>query len=375
MSRALSSRDVRVSNGKVLLHHLFHNPPMTRQEIADATGLSLPTVTGILKNLREKGMVIEGEKLASYGGRPAVHVQPVYDAACSAGIHVKHDQFRMAIADLAMNLLASRTVELPFVNDPSYWKAVSEALEQFLAVHHEEGRRLLGVGIALQSPPDAKTGAIRFHAGRTSETIRTDAVAACFAPREIRFVGEAKMESYVMAWGRKLLRDFVYLSLDDHIGGSIVLNTEVFDYDRPNAEFGHLTLEREGALCCCGRRGCLDAYCSATALREQTGLSVAEFFEKVSAGDRLCLGVYGAWLDRLCQALQNIRLTMCLDIYLGGDIAPHLAPHLEEIRSRLAETDMLGGSETFLHLADCGEYTAAIGAGLVLNDQFLSSVM
>lgn len=375
MNRALSSRDVRISNGKVVLHHLFHNPPMTRQDIADATGLSLPTVTNILKNLREKGLVSNGEKLLSDGGRPAVHVLPVYDAACSVGIHVKHDQIRLAMADLAMNLLASRTVRMPFDHATSYWSEVASVLEAFLAEHASEGRRLLGVGIALQSPQEPDSDAMRFYAGGKTWSIRPEEVVPCFGGRDIHFVGEAKMESYVQSWGRKLLRDFVYLSVDDHIGGAIVLEAKVFDYERPNAEFGHLPLARDGRTCSCGQRGCLDAICSVTALEDATGFELPLFFDRLAAGDTGCQAFWKEWMDAMSRAILNIRLTLCLDILIGGDMAMHLNPHLQTLREHVAHISPFESHANYLHLADCGEYSAAIGAGLMLNDHFLSSMM
>lgn len=56
------------------------------------------------------------------------------------------------------------------------------------------------------------------------------------------------------------------LTLGTGVGGGVVYNGRIFDTGPGSVEIGHTSLCAGGALCTCGRRGCLEAYCSATAL-------------------------------------------------------------------------------------------------------------
>ncbi len=57
------------------------------------------------------------------------------------------------------------------------------------------------------------------------------------------------------------------ITLGTGVGGGVVIDGKIFEGGGPaGAELGHMVIERNGELCTCGRKGCFEAYCSATAL-------------------------------------------------------------------------------------------------------------
>ena len=61
------------------------------------------------------------------------------------------------------------------------------------------------------------------------------------------------------------LRDFIMITLGTGVGRGIVVNGQlVFGHDGFAGELGHVIVERDGRICGCGRKGCLETYCSAT---------------------------------------------------------------------------------------------------------------
>jgi glucokinase len=65
----------------------------------------------------------------------------------------------------------------------------------------------------------------------------------------------------------KVLNDFIVITLGTGLGSGIVVNGElVYGHDGFAGEIGHVTVEPDGRECGCGRRGCLEAYCSATGI-------------------------------------------------------------------------------------------------------------
>lgn len=61
------------------------------------------------------------------------------------------------------------------------------------------------------------------------------------------------------------LRDFIMITLGTGVGSGIVVNGQlVYGHDGFAGELGHVIVEREGRICGCGRKGCLETYCSAT---------------------------------------------------------------------------------------------------------------
>lgn len=63
----------------------------------------------------------------------------------------------------------------------------------------------------------------------------------------------------------KGMKDFIVLTLGTGVGSGIVCGGQmVYGHDGNAGELGHVIVERNGRQCGCGRRGCLEAYCSAT---------------------------------------------------------------------------------------------------------------
>ncbi len=61
------------------------------------------------------------------------------------------------------------------------------------------------------------------------------------------------------------LKDFIMITLGTGVGSGIVVNGQLlYGHDGFAGELGHVIVNREGRLCGCGRKGCLETYCSAT---------------------------------------------------------------------------------------------------------------
>lgn len=83
----------------------------------------------------------------------------------------------------------------------------------------------------------------------------------------------AENDAKAAAWAEYLTgagagcRSMVMVTLGTGVGGGIIIDGKIWDGCNSAAgEIGHMVVERGGKLCTCGRRGCLEAYASATAL-------------------------------------------------------------------------------------------------------------
>ncbi|MBO5789298.1 MAG: ROK family protein [Clostridia bacterium] len=84
-------------------------------------------------------------------------------------------------------------------------------------------------------------------------------------------VGEA------IAGSAKGAKNSLMITLGTGVGGGILINGKVYSgFNHAGAELGHMIIVKDGKLCSCGRRGCFEAYCSATALIKQTEEKITE---------------------------------------------------------------------------------------------------
>ena len=75
----------------------------------------------------------------------------------------------------------------------------------------------------------------------------------------------------------KNYKDSILVTLGTGVGGGIIIDGKLFEgHNSAGAEIGHMVIERHGEHCTCGRRGCFEAYCSATALIRHTKLQMEE---------------------------------------------------------------------------------------------------
>lgn len=143
------------------------------------------------------------------------------------------------------------------------------AIQQVAGKHRDSGK-LLGIGIGVPGIIDMKTGMVHESPNLPdwADYPARDEIERRLGTRVI-----LENDANAAAFGEKWLgaaRDFedmAMLTLGTGVGGGLVLGGRVWHGMTGMAgEFGHTTVEPNGALCGCGNRGCLEAYASATAV-------------------------------------------------------------------------------------------------------------
>ncbi|MBZ9908171.1 ROK family protein [Mesorhizobium sp. BR115XR7A] len=128
------------------------------------------------------------------------------------------------------------------------------------------------------------------------------------------------------------------------IGGAVVQNRRIMRGRAAAGQLGHITVDVNGELCACGRRGCVETTSSGTALGRHIGragfgpeVSVDQFFARDAAGDIQARGILEAWARPLRAAIDTTVAVFDPDlVLLGGGLgraahralghAPALAP-------------------------------------------------
>ena len=91
----------------------------------------------------------------------------------------------------------------------------------------------------------------------------------------------AAAKAEAMAGVAKGSRTSVMITLGTGVGGGVILDGEVYaGFNFAGAELGHTVIEKDGRPCSCGRRGCWEAYSSATGLVAMTKEKILECREK-----------------------------------------------------------------------------------------------
>ena len=137
----------------------------------------------------------------------------------------------------------------------------------------------------------------------------------------------------------KGMKDFILITLGTGVGSGIVVNGKmVYGHDGFAGEIGHVIVYPEGRMCGCGRKGCLEAYCSAKGIKKtylnfvsgegktnevpEADITPHYIYEKAKLGDALALKTYEYTGNILGLALANsVAYTSPEAIFLFGGIA------------------------------------------------------
>jgi glucokinase len=181
----------------------------------------------------------------------------------------------------------------------------------------------------------------------------------------------------------------VFLTLGTGVGGGIVINGKPWSgFHNVGSEIGHITLELDGEPCSCGNKGCLERYCSATAIIRMARQALAVHpeslmmelcqnnlenvnaklvFDAAREGDETALKIFRRYVKYMAQAVNNIIAFLDPEvIVLGGGISKAGDFLLDAIRAEVPQYLMF---KTMPHprieIASLGAEAGIIGAAML----------
>lgn len=368
----MNNMQVRRINKRRILNYLYKNDGASRQDIMEALKLSAPTVTLILKDLSQRGLVRRAGTLESSGGRKPVANSLVYGARLSAGMEITRNHLRLVLIDMGGTVLHSRKMRRAFRDDREYFGQTADELERFLDESGAPREKLLGVGIAVPGIVDTPHHTLAYSPTLGVTNLPLERFRAGL-PYPVVMGNEAKLAGFTEMWRMDDVEDAVYLSVNKGVGGAIIIGNRLFyGTDGRAGEFGHMTVVKNGRLCSCGKSGCLEAYCSTRNLTEPDFEDVEDFFAALETGNRSCREKWQSYLGYLAAGVSSLRTMFDVSIILGGEISDYLDRHPDEFRERLARLNPFDADTGYLHFSRFGDSAAAIGGALLLVDSFLN---
>ncbi|ORT54564.1 ROK family transcriptional regulator [Streptomyces sp. CB03238] len=304
---------------------------LTQAEIARSTGLSAATVSNIVRELKDGGTVEVTP--TSAGGRRARSVSLSGDAGIVIGVDFGHTHLRVAVGNLAHQVLAeeSEPLDVDASSEEGFGRA--EALVKRLIAATGIGQdKVVGVGLGVPGPIDVSSGTL----GSTSILPGWTGIN----PSE-ELSGRLGVPVYVdndanlgalgeLVWGGgRGVKDLAYIKVASGVGAGLVIDGQIYRGPGGTAgEIGHITLDESGPVCRCGNRGCLETFTAARyvlpLLQPSHGadLTMERVVQLAREGDPGCRRVIGdvgrhigSGVANLCNLLNPSR------VVLGGDLA------------------------------------------------------
>ncbi|MEV0581835.1 ROK family transcriptional regulator [Nonomuraea sp. NPDC050310] len=307
---------MRARNLALVLGEVQRGGPLSRAALSELTGLTKTTVSKLVGDLLEAGIVEEaGPARDGERGRPGVPVRLSGARVGALGLEVNVDYLAVCVLDLTGTVRRSRKV--PATNRGTTPAKTLAALAELAAEEAAaSGLTIAGTGLAVPGP--VREGVLQHAPHLGWHDVRVD------LGRPVEVDNEANLAALGELWFGSRERDFLYVSGEIGIGAGIVVGGELFRGCHGFAgELGHVAVDPAGPPCRCGARGCLEVYAGQDALVGPAAGedAVAELVSRLESGVRL-----GA-ITRAGEALGLVlgSAVHLLDpgrIVLGGIFAP-----------------------------------------------------
>ncbi|BAS27364.1 ROK family protein [Limnochorda pilosa] len=373
----------RQLNRLSILQLLRAHGELSGYDLARRTGLSRTAAYNVVDELLASATVRERLGRSRGGRRPVLYsLNP--DTGFVIGVDLGGSRIRAESFSFDEKSVASSEVPMGLTGNGGVLSSVLEAVGN---VTSSLPGPVLGIGIAAPGLVDASQGMVLQAANLGWQDVPLAQILSGRFGRPVivdNDTNAATLAETRFGAGRGH-RNVVYVRADTGIGAGLVLDGKLYRGELGVVgEVGHTVLEPDGALCACGRRGCLETLASVPAmvrryraLRGETGPGELRFKDLTSrayAGDeaaRVTLRESGRWLGH---ALGNVaNLLGPSAILLAGQVAgggPLLwEPLLAELRHRALSP---AAGQIWVARGELKERAGTVGAAQLVFEQVFS---
>lgn len=264
MTHPTGNRDlIRAINRSHVLNAIKTYGPIGRADIARRTGLSPATVTSISAKLIAQNLVLEKAAGDLSGGRPPILLVINPKGGYVIGIKLTETHAICALTDLEAYILAKSSLPLSGHDPVQVVDDLAQMLPSFIREQKISKKQLLGVGVGLAGIIDAENGILRQSPiyGWNNVPLRDMLQSKLHIPVYIE--NDVNTLTLTERWfgPGQGVDHFLTVTVGRGVGLGIVANGQFYRGQTGGAgEFGHITINPDGPLCACGKRGCLEAY-------------------------------------------------------------------------------------------------------------------
>jgi len=375
---------VRLANLGVVLRHVAEHGPCSRASVAAQSGLTRGTVSSLVTELLELGLLREGGIVGPPRvGRPGVSLE-LADTVVGLGLEVNVDYLAVCVEDLRGDVRHERRV--PCDNrgadvDRTLGRLAELANEALRAAALDD-HCCVGAAIAVPGLVDEATATLLRAPNLDWSDVPVASIVGAQLDTSRPLFLENESNAAALAEHRRGaaqgLSSFICVFGEVGVGGGIFVNGELFRGAHGfGGEIGHAVVDPDGPLCACGNHGCLETYVGEEAIARDAGLATlpdgrrsitTALVERATAGDERTLAALARAADTLGATLASTINLFDLDgVVLGGCYGPLSSWLVEGIEGALRSRVLSSRWSTCeVRASTLGERAAVQGAAAIV---------
>ena len=313
------------------------------------------------------------------------------------GIDLGGTNIAAGIVDKDLNLLYTASVPTGADRDGALiMDDMAELCRKLCADHNIALSEIESIGIASPGIANHDTGVVEY---ANNLPFRKFPIAQMLRERlgieRVRLENDANAAAWgeAVAGAAKGTTNSIMITLGTGVGGGIIIDNKVYSgFNYAGAELGHIVIEVNGAQCSCGRKGCWEAYSSATGLIRMTKEKIEECeregrptlmkkiaeekgkvsgrtaFDAKRAGDEAAAEVVDKYVLYLAEGLSNIvNIFQPEVVSLGGGVSNEGQSLIDALLPIVRKEQYGGGLVplTDIRIAKLGNDAGIIGAAML----------
>lgn len=372
----------------LILRQLRANGGRSRARLAAETGLSKATMTSLIQELADRGLVTESAPdRDGTVGRPGLIVNLDGRRVAAVGVEINVDYLAVTAVDLTGTVIreSSAPIAAAVLGVSAVLDRIALAVRRVLDSVRDAGLIVVGLTVSPPGVIDYDTGTVRFAVNLGWRNVPLVAeLAARLGPAapSIRLENDAKLAAVAeyTNYVSQGIQDLLFLTSDVGVGAGIIAGGQlVRGWSGFSGEVGHLPLDPKGRACNCGRRGCWEKAVGLAALLELAADPsdpvhdpnlpledrMAELHRRAGEGDERTVAALAQIAADLAEGLSILVDVLNPQLIVLGGYYAHFGDYLlEPLAARLAARRMDEGSRVELALSGLGVNAAARGGAL-----------
>jgi len=256
----------RQHNSRFVLSTIYKSSEISRVEISRATGLTRTTVSAIVAEYIEDGLVVESGISPSTGGKPAILLRVDENARFLIGLDLSESEFRGALVNLRGRIIQRESIPLKQQDGESALGLVYILVERLL---RQSKVAIVGIGVGTPGLMVPLTGVVMRAINLNWQNLPLGKLLSQRFNLPVHVANDcqvAAMGDFI--WGETRESEHLILVKAGHgVGAGIILNGSIYYGDGYGAgEIGHIQVTKGGMQCRCGNYGCLETILSENAL-------------------------------------------------------------------------------------------------------------
>ena len=261
-----TQQQTKTHNSRLVLKAIYDERQISRADVSRLTSLTKTTVSDLVTELQDKGLVEEIGYGQSMGGRSPILLSVMDDARHLICIDLENDELRGAVVNLRSEIISTASQSLKGRQGDQALQLVYELVDSLLSTTNKP---LLGIGVGTPGLVDtAKKVVLRavnlgWRTMPLGDLLQERYSLPVYVANDSQL---AALAQYMFA-GKKYDSNLVVVKVGTGVGAGIVLDGRLFHGDGFGAgEIGHISVVENGRECRCGNRGCLETVASTPAI-------------------------------------------------------------------------------------------------------------